>query len=64
MNYFKDFREKSHKKLKNEYKIPIEYELHATKFISGSGAHHNNTLQSSGKSLSSWQNLGIKLLEE
>ena len=30
------------KKLKNEYKIPFEYELHATKFISGSGAPHNN----------------------
>ena len=30
------------KKLRNEYKIPFEYELHATKFISGSGAPHNN----------------------
>lgn len=30
------------KKLKNKYKIPFEYELHATKFISGSGAPHNN----------------------
>ena len=30
------------KKLRNEYQIPFEYELHATKFISGSGAPHNN----------------------
>ena len=30
------------KKLRKEYKIPFEYELHATKFISGSGAPHNN----------------------
>ena len=30
------------KKLRNEYEIPFEYELHATKFISGSGEPHNN----------------------
>ena len=30
------------KSLKDKYNIPLEYELHATKFISGSGEPHQN----------------------
>lgn len=38
------FREilKWRKSLKDKYNIPLEYELHATKFISGSGEPHQN----------------------